>query len=339
MPQKNTLFLTILLATALITLAACSSGSGYTYQPWEFNREGEPQAAQKPNQISTPSEYGTEQPQAQTPQSPHDSGPQIQNIPYNTDNTREKLPPVKVGLLLPLSGQHQNLGQSMLKAAQMALFDIGYDSFELVPRDTKGTRAGAKEAARTALTDGAQLILGPVFADSVRAVKEETKSSNVNVIGFSTNWSLAGDNTYIMGFLPFDQIERVLGYASRNNLNRIAIIAPASEYGRVVVSATESIAPKIGLQLSKVKTYPPGTNNLSLTVREFTGFDNPNQTSAPFDAVFMPVGGNEAIAMAGLLSEYGLQPNEVKRLGTGLFDDINLARENSLNSSIFAAPS
>ena len=77
----------------------------------------------------------------------------------------------RVGLLLPLSGQNRQLGQSMLNAAQMALFDLGDDSFQLIPRDTKGTPGGASEAARDAIAEGAQLILGPLYSSSVGAVR------------------------------------------------------------------------------------------------------------------------------------------------------------------------
>ncbi len=344
MRKNNTLFLSILTILGLFILSACGGGNGYTFQPWEFNRDEAQTAQEAPGQISDLSDLAKTQ-QGQTPQGPQVSGPQTQ-IPQGsyTPAIPSNLPPVKVGLLLPLSGKHQELGQALLQSAQMALFDIGYDAFELMPRDTKGTPDGARQAAKSALADGAQLILGPVFADSVRAVKEATSSSKVSVIAFSTNWSLAGGNTYIMGFLPFDQIERILGYAGHNNLNRIAILAPNSEYGRVVTSSTTSIAPQIGLQIIKNRTFPENNSNLSSVVREFSGYAEQNPQAPisqpkPFDAVFMPVGGESAIAIAGLLSEYGLQPNEVRRLGTGLFDDMSLASESSLSGGLFAAPS
>ena len=78
---------------------------------------------------------------------------------------------VKVALLLPLSGANADLGKAMLEAAQLALFTIGSDQLTLIPRDTAGTPDGAAEAARSAIAEGAKLILGPLLADEVEAVK------------------------------------------------------------------------------------------------------------------------------------------------------------------------
>jgi branched-chain amino acid transport system substrate-binding protein len=121
---------------------------------------------------------------------------------------------VKVALLVPMSGKHADLGQAMMQSAQLALFDMGYDKIELMPQDTKGTPEGARVAAQQALNDGAQLILGPVFAGEARAVAPIAQQRNVNVITFSTDWTLAQNNVFVMGFLPFTQVERIVQYAA-----------------------------------------------------------------------------------------------------------------------------
>ncbi len=59
----------------------------------------------------------------------------------------------------------------MLEAAQLALFTMGSDNLTLVPRDTTGTVQGAADAAKAVIADGAKLIIGPLVADEVEAVK------------------------------------------------------------------------------------------------------------------------------------------------------------------------
>src|SRR5690606_11437564 len=86
--------------------------------------------------------------------------------PVMVPGAREK---VKVSLLVPLTGKKADLGQAMLKAAQMALFDIGGADFELIPRDTKSTRDGAAVAAEAAVKNRDYLILGPVFSEDLKA--------------------------------------------------------------------------------------------------------------------------------------------------------------------------
>ncbi|MBV9016003.1 MAG: ABC transporter substrate-binding protein, partial [Alphaproteobacteria bacterium] len=121
--------------------------------------------------------------------------------------------PVKVAVLLPLAGANADLGKSMLEAAQMALFTTGNDRLTLVPRDTGGTPDGAAGAARAALADGAQLIIGPLLAAEVDAVKPVAAVARVNVIAFSTATQLAGDNVFLMGFLPRQEVAREVSFA------------------------------------------------------------------------------------------------------------------------------
>ena len=71
------------------------------------------------------------------------SAPQIDTGVIPQTLPADQLPAEKVALLVPLSGKHAGLGKALLNAAQMALFDVGYTNFELLPGDTKGTAEGA----------------------------------------------------------------------------------------------------------------------------------------------------------------------------------------------------
>ena len=108
---------------------------------------------------------------------------------------------IKIAVLLPLSGANADLGRAMLEAAQLALFTTGGDKLTLVPRDTMGTAEGAATAARAVIADGAKLIIGPLVADEVDAVKPIARDAHVNVIAFATKTQVAGGNVYLMGFL------------------------------------------------------------------------------------------------------------------------------------------
>ena len=315
---KNTFILFALLASVLL-LSACPASTGRGYGDYQ---------------------------RASTPSAPAQSTPNVLDAPATTPQAaapKPNLPPVKVGLLLPMSGKHKQLGDSMLKAAQMALFEIGHTNMELIPRDTGGTANGAREAARAVVDSGAQLILGPVFAPAVRAAKPITNSARVNMIAFSTDWTLAGGNTYMMGFLPFDQVERIARYSASRGITNVGILSPNTDYGQIVTSAFKTIAPRNGITISQNMNFRTGTTNLAPVVRSFTKYDERQQSGAlnqaPFDAVLMPVGGQDARAIGSLLTHYELPPRAVRRLGTGVFDDAALATESNLNGTWFAAPS
>lgn len=249
---------------------------------------------------------------------------------------------VRVAILLPLTGQHKKIGISMLNAAQMALFDLGFDTFELLPKDTQGTADGARAAAAAAVNEGATLVLGPLFSHSVRAAREITAQSNINMIAFSTDWTLAGDNTFLIGFLPFDQVERAVKYAAATGKRRIGVLAPTGPYGDGVVSAFQSVARNAGVQNARIERFNENGMDLNLVVRRFSDFDARNAVNdvngPPFDAVLMPVGGTLARQVGSFLNQYDMPPTTVKRIGTGLFDDPALSSDRTLDGAWFAAP-
>ena len=326
MKRFQILTLASLLLSAVI-LQACGGGSNYSKTPWQYN-EAPRQAAQKPKDISDLNKIEASEATA------------VVQAPQASD---QNLPPVKVAILLPLSGKHSAMGESMLNAAQMALFEIGHNSFELTPRDTQGTPSGAREAAQDAVNSGAQLVLGPLFAESVKAAKSVTRNAGVNMIAFSTDWTLADNSTFMMGFLPFDQVNRIIYYASANGFNNIGVFAPSTKYGDAVVSAYNNMSARAGVNTVASQKFSPNSASISTTMRQFAQYDQRNaggqMAPAPYDAIFMPVGGDEARMVASFASQYDMRPNDVKRLGTGLWDDDSLASDPALSRGWFAAPS
>jgi ABC-type branched-subunit amino acid transport system substrate-binding protein len=127
---------------------------------------------------------------------------------------KPELPPeIRVGLLLPLSGSAGALGQDMLDAAQMALFDVGENDLVLLPRDTGDTPEGARTAAAEVIAQGAEVILGPLFGPGVAAVSPLATQADIRVLAFSNDASVATDGTFLLGFRPDEQVRRVVDYA------------------------------------------------------------------------------------------------------------------------------
>ena len=199
---KNCKFILLFLCIPALFLNACVTGKGYKNIPPAQRAP----ASSAPGEISSPAGDSKQQASFRIP----DNLKQVQDFP-----------PTKVAILLPLGGKHADIGNAMLNAAQMALFDVGYPSFSILPRDTQGTPDGARKAAKDAAREGAELVIGPLFATSVKAVQPVVRSRGINMIAFSTDWTLAGRNTFIMGFMPFDQLERVAEFAGRNNVKTI----------------------------------------------------------------------------------------------------------------------
>lgn len=241
--------------------------------------------------------------------------------------------PIKVGLILPLSGPQGQIGRAMEQAAQLALFDMGAQNFTLVPRDTGGSAQGAQRAVQEVLNDGAKIVLGPLLADEVRAAKTMTEGANVPLVAFSTDWSQAGGNSYIMGFLPFVQVARVVDYAARKGVRTVAYVAPRDSYGDTAVRVFEQEAARHGMTIAGSVRYN-GNTDPSLPAQLQTLAQNKS-----IQAVFIPVGGMKADEISSVLAFHGLTNDRVMRLGTGLWDDETLAARASMQGAVFAAPS
>jgi ABC-type branched-subunit amino acid transport system substrate-binding protein len=275
---------------------------------------------------------------------------------------------VRVGLLVPLSGRYAPEGETLLRGAQLALFDVADERFSLFPRDTRGTASGAAEAALSLLDEGVDLIIGPLFADSVGAVASHARSRGVNVVAFSTDRAVAGEGVYLLGHTPRAQIRRVVAHAAAQGHQRIALLAPNTRYGEAVADELSAVASSLGLSLTRVRFYASDAADAADVVRDLADYDRRAQAlksekqalagrdddvsrrtlarldkldtlgDVPFDALLLPDGGARLRQVVPLLPYYDIDPAKVRLLGTGLWDDADTLREPTLVGSWFAGP-
>jgi ABC-type branched-subunit amino acid transport system substrate-binding protein len=249
--------------------------------------------------------------------------------------------PTRVAILLPLhqNGSRNGLAQSMLNAAQLALFEFGSDNLILLPKDTKGTEEGARSAIEEALRQGAELILGPLYAEEVRGVGALARGNGVTLIGFSSDRTVAGGGVYLLSFPPEDEVSRVISFAAQRGVYRFAALGPRSAYGdRALASLEQSLAqagltPSPGADgrgLVAVERYAPMSGALIDPALRLAG-------QGGFDALFIPEGGSLLKEIGPVLETSALN-GRVRLLGTGLWDDASLGQQSVLVGGWFAAP-
>jgi len=252
--------------------------------------------------------------------------------------------PVKVALLVPLSGANADLGKAMLEAAQLALFNTDSERLTLVPRDTAGTADGAANAAKSAISEGAQLFIGPLLAAEVEAVKPIARDAKINVIAFSTATQLAGDNVFLMGFQPRQEVVREVSFARDKGLSKFAALAPNSQYGHLMTDALRDAATASGGSVVKIEYLDQRTADPSTAVKRLLGgapagagaSATPPPASVAFDALLLPEGGAQLKQIARQLKDAGLD-RQVRLLGSGLWDDPSIAGESALDGGWYAA--
>ena len=250
---------------------------------------------------------------------------------------------VKVALLLPLSGPSKDLGRSMLDAAQLALFNAGATHLQLLPLDTENGPGAASEAARQAIAQGAKIIIGPVFSKSVAAVTPIARAQHMNIISFSNNQALKGEGVFLIGFMPDQQIKRVMRYSLVQGKTDFYALAPANAYGKMAIETlTSSLADTQGTVI-KTEFYPEDAGDgLELSVKSIGNalvntMNEPGK--AERSALLIPEGGEHLDKIATQLAQLGVDFKRVKLIGSGQWDDESTRKMPLLLGGWFAGAS
>jgi ABC-type branched-subunit amino acid transport system substrate-binding protein len=259
---------------------------------------------------------------------------------------------VRVGLLLPFSAPNAGAraeAASMLNAAQLALFETDAARIVLIPKDTGGTPEGARRQAREVLREGANVILGPLFSDSVPVVVDEASVYDKPVIAFSNIRSAAETGAYLLSVTPEEEVARVVSYASRQGVITFATLAPDNDYGQRVRDAAEQAARDNGGFLVTWEVYPEGgdATMIDLPARRLARYDSrlaaraaeqEDQFELPYDAVILPEGGIQLLSLAPSLPTYDVDPRITRFLGISRWQDPAVSREPSLAGGWFPGP-
>jgi ABC-type branched-subunit amino acid transport system substrate-binding protein len=238
---------------------------------------------------------------------------------------------VKVGLILPLSaaGNAGVAAQSMKNAAEMALAEFQNPNIQLLIKDDGGSAQGAQQGTQQALDEGAEIILGPLFALSVPATAQLARARGVSVIAFSTDSSIAGRGVYLLSFLPESDVNRIIDYSASIGKRSFAALLPDNAYGNVVEAAFKQAVGRKGGRVVAFEKYGADRASAARTVAQGLG-------SA--DALFIADDGDSVVAVADALTAAGANLRNIQLLGTGLWDNPRVFAAPSLQGGLYAAP-
>ena len=241
---------------------------------------------------------------------------------------------VRVGLVLPLSAQG-NAGvaaQSMKNAAEMALAEFKSPNIQLLVKDDGGTAQGAQAAAQQAINEGAEIIVGPLFAQSVSAVGQVARGRNIPVIAFSTDASVAARGVYLLSFLPETDVRRIVDFAVSRGKRSFAALLPDNAYGTVVEAAFQQEVSRRGGRVVALEKYPLDANRMAEAARRVS------QAANQADSIFIPDGADAVPQVVQALAASGVNLKRVQLLGTGLWDDPRIFSTAALDGGWYAAP-
>jgi ABC-type branched-subunit amino acid transport system substrate-binding protein len=241
---------------------------------------------------------------------------------------------VKVALILPLSagGNAGLAGQAMRNAAEMALGEFNAPNVQLLVKDDAGNPDAARAAAQQALEEGAAIVLGPLFAQSVSLVGQVTRARNVPVIAFSTDANVASSGVYLLSFLPESDVQRIVQHATSSGKRSFAALVPENPYGAVVEAAFRQDVARRGGQVVVLEHYPHDKVGMANPVRTVA------QSATRAEALFIPDGGDAVPDVVQMLVGGGVDPKRIQLLGTGLWDDPRIFSVPALAGGWYAAP-
>src|SRR3984885_15007341 len=255
---------------------------------------------------------------------PGPAGPQQQPLAVGSGQ-------VKVGLILPLSaaGNAGVAAQSMKNAAEMALAEFQSPNIQLLIKDDGGNPQGAQQATQQALDEGAEIVLGPLFAASVPAAAQLTRTRGVSMIAFSTDSSVAGRGVYLLSFLPESDVNRIIEYSTSIGKKSYAALLPQNAYGNVVEAAFKQAVGRRGGRIVAFERY--GTDRAASA-------RNISQQLGTADALFIADDGDSVVQMADALTAAGANLKNIQLLGTGLWDNPRVYASANLQGGLYAAP-
>ncbi len=241
---------------------------------------------------------------------------------------------IKVGLVLPLSGQGNAsvAAQSMRNAAEMALAEFQNPDIQLLIKDDGGNPGGAQAGAQQAVDEGAEIILGPLFAVSVPSVAQVARNRGIPVIAFSTDSSVAGRGVYLLSFLPESDVDRIIGYASSTGKRSFAAMLPENAYGNVVEAAFKQVVARRGGRVAAFEKYGTDRNQIAGAARNIAA------ALGGADSLLLADDGEMLAAVADSLTANGADLKRVQLLGTGLWDNPRVFATPALQGGLYAAP-
>ena len=243
---------------------------------------------------------------------------------------------VRVALLLPMTGQGSaaSVATAFRNSAALALQNFPNADVQLLVKDTAGTSQGGRAAAQAAISEGAELILGPVFASAVSGAATAARASGVPVIAFSTDTSVASRGVYLLSFLPESDVRRIIGFAASQQKRSYAALVPDNAYGAVTEAAFRQEVGRSSGRIVTIQRYKMTGNDTSDLVAKA------NALAASLnnvDALFVPQGNVAPVAMQSLISK-GASLGTVKVLGTSQWDNPQIGGSPVLAGSWYPGP-
>ncbi len=267
---------------------------------------------------------------------------------------------IKVGVMLPLSGENSEIGNLILNAIEMAVFQTQENKLEIHIKDTEAKPDRAKKVLSELINEGVKVIIGPLFSKSLAAIQSEATKNNINIFALTNNINLRNKGIWIFGVDPQAQTEKVLQYALEKGTKKIAALLPQNAYGLLLFDTITDFTQENLIKIEKIEFYDFSVESQRKTAQKISeGFkdykiyldkieeqdnieDNGNEVlfmKKPFDSVFIAAAGQSLTVLSSQLQYNNVDPKIVQYLGISSWEDSSIVNEPALEGGVFVTTS
>ena len=252
----------------------------------------------------------------------------------------------RIGLLVPLTGQFSYLGDTISGGSELAFFKMQNPNIELLYFDTAG---GDKviEAANSAISNDVDVIIGPLFSDSVKAIKPLFNELDIPILSFSNNIDVAEEGVWVLGYLPEQQIDQLVDFAVARGKQNFGILSSSSQLGEKITMAAVNklteygLSPRTVLTISNIEDMDQNEllNKIKIFAQYIDTEKDPLTLPPPvFDTVLIAGDTSFILQVAPILSYYDLGPDRALFIGIDRWNIPKMLNEPSLQNAILTLP-
>ena len=262
--------------------------------------------------------------------------------------------------MLPLSGVRQDVGNLILNAIEMAIFQTEDNKLELIIKDTEAKPEKAKSVFFELINEGVSIVIGPLFSKSLAAIQSSVQASKVNVFALTNNINLAKQGIWVFGVDPQAQTKKVLEFALEKGSKKIAALLPKNAYGLLLFDTISKFSKENLIEIKEVEFYEFSIENQRKASQKISkGFDQyqeklnqlkeqeDNSTidknklliEKPFDSVFIAAAGQNLTILSSQLQYNNVDPKLVQYLGISSWENNSILTEPALEGGVFVTTS
>ena len=172
---------------------------------------------------------------------------------------------LKIGVLLPLSGKFQEIGESFLKAIQLALYDIANENIIIYPQDSKGNALDSYLSAKKFEEKGIEIVIGPIFYESLERLNE---IDSITFISLTNKTKEIPKNTIAFGVNIESQIDALKKYLNQIKVSKTLLLSPNTEF----TYQSESVAEKDALKFYRTYSYDINPKKITGEIEKITKY-------------------------------------------------------------------